>query len=94
MLFLFLFHLELTRTVFSETNFMELSLNSLWFAARGIAASCLYVDLYAGLLNAADAESIISIPLQINVLQAKKKFEILDAVRALCVFLWLLSLTQ
>ena len=86
MLFPFLFHLELTRTVFSETNFLELSLNSLWFAARDIAASCSRLDLRARLLNAADAESLTLISSQINVLQAKKKFEILDAVRALCVF--------
>lgn len=37
-------------------------------------------------LHPADAESLVVIPSQINVLQAKKKFEILDAVRALCVF--------
>ena len=68
-------------------------MNGLWFAARGIAASCSYLDLYARLLNSADAESLVLIHSQINVLQAKKKFEILDAVRALC-FLWLLSVTQ
>lgn len=54
-------------------------------ASRGTAASCSYLGLHAKLLNAADAEALILIPSQINVLQAKKKFEILDAVRALCV---------
>lgn len=42
------------------------------------------LNLCARPLNAADAESLVLIPSQINVLQAKKKFEILDAVRALC----------
>lgn len=89
----FLFHLELTRACFSEAGFLVLSLNSLCFAARGTATSCSILNPHVGLPNAADAESLILIPSQINVLQAKKKFEILDAVRALC-FLWLLSVTQ
>lgn len=53
------------------------------FAARGTATSCSCLNPRVGLPNAADAESLILIPSQINVLQAKKKFEILDAVRTL-----------
>ncbi|KAK2521699.1 Acap3 [Columba guinea] len=42
--------------------------------------SKLMLNLCARPINAADAESLVLIPSQINVLQAKKKFEILDAM--------------